>query len=65
MAGHKALMKTLKAIEVKNIDTLQMVIPFVKTKISMDNNITDANTLAEVKTLIAGFIETINNKQVG
>lgn len=65
MAGHKALMKTLKAIEAKNIDTLQMVIPFVKTKISMDNNITDANTLAEVKTLIAGFIETINNKKVG
>jgi len=58
-------METLKAIEAKNIDTLQMVIPFVKTKISMDNNITDANTLAEVKTLIAGFIETINNKQVG
>lgn len=65
MAGHKALMETLKAIEAKIIDTLQMVIPFVKTKISMDNNITDANTLAEVKTLIAGFIETINNKQVG
>ncbi len=41
-----------------------MVIPFVKTKISMDNKITDDNTLAEVKTLIADFIETINNKQV-
>lgn len=62
--GHKALMETLKAIEAKNIDNLQMVIPFVKTKISMDNKITDDNTLAEVKTLIAGFIETINNKQV-
>ncbi|MEP7268435.1 MAG: NADPH-dependent FMN reductase [Saprospiraceae bacterium] len=62
--GHKALMETLKAIEAKNIDNLQMVIPFVKTKISMDNKITDANTFAEVKTLIAGFIETINNKQV-
>ena len=62
--GHKALMETLKAIEAKNIDNLQMVIPFVKTKISMDNKITDDNTLANVKTLIADFIETINNKQV-
>jgi len=62
--GHKALMETLKAIETKNIDNLQMVISFVKTKISVDNKITDDNTLAEIKTLIAGFIETINNQQV-
>jgi len=62
--GHKALMETLKAIEAKNIDNLQMVIPFVKTKISLDNKITDEKTLAEIKTLIAGLIETINDKQV-
>lgn len=61
--AHRALMETLKAIEAKNIDNLQMVIPFVKTKISMDHKITDDNTLAEVRTLIAAFIETINNKQ--
>jgi NAD(P)H-dependent FMN reductase len=62
--GHKALMETLKAIEAKNIDNLQMVIPFVKTKISMDNKITNENTLAEVETLIARFIDTISNKQI-
>ena len=61
--GHKALMETLKAIEAKNIDNLQMVISFVKTKVSMDNKITDDNTLSEVKILIGGFIETINNKK--
>jgi NAD(P)H-dependent FMN reductase len=60
--GHKALMETLKAIEAKNINNLQMIIPFVKTKISMDNKITDDNTLAEVKRLIAHFIETINEQ---
>ncbi len=58
--GHKALMETLKAIEAKNIDNLQMVIPFVKTKVSMDGKITDDNTLAQVKTHIADFIETID-----
>jgi NAD(P)H-dependent FMN reductase len=62
--GHKALLETLRAIEAKNIDNLQMVIPFAKTKINMENKITDDNTLSEVKTLIAGFIETLNNNQV-
>jgi hypothetical protein len=57
-------METLKAIEAKNIDNLQMVIPFVKTKISIDNKITNENTLAEVETLIARFIDTISNKQI-
>lgn len=58
--GHKALMETLKAIEAKNIDHLQMVIPFIHTKINKDNTITDEKTLSEVKTLLADFIETIN-----
>jgi NAD(P)H-dependent FMN reductase len=58
--GHKALMETLKAIEAKNIENLQMVIPFVKTKISMDNKIHDEKTLAEITSLIAVFIDTIN-----
>ncbi len=62
--GHKALLETLKAIEAKNIDNLQMVISFAKTKISMDNKITDDQTLADVKKLIADFVETINSNQV-
>lgn len=60
--GHKALMETLKAIEAKNIDNLQMVIPFVKTKISMDHQITDDKTLREIKLLIDLFIETMTNE---
>jgi len=60
--GHKALMETLKAIEAKNIENLQLVIPFVKTKVNEENKITDEKTLAEVRKLIFDFIETINNK---
>jgi chromate reductase, NAD(P)H dehydrogenase (quinone) len=61
--GHKALMETLRAIEAKNIDNLQMVIPFAKTKINLDNKITDDKTLVDVKKLIADFVETLNNNQ--
>lgn len=61
--GHKALLETMKVIEAKNVDKLNMVIPFVKTKISEDNKITDAKTLDGVKSLIAGFIETMKDKQ--
>lgn len=60
--GHQALMETLKAIEAKNIDKLQMVIQFVKTKIFNDT-ITDEDTLKKVKILIANFIETINENK--
>lgn len=58
--GHKALLETLKAIEAKNIDNLQMVIPFAKTKISVDNKISDEKTLADVEALIMAFIDTLN-----
>jgi len=61
--GHKALMETLRAIEAKNIENLQMVIPFVKTKLNVDNRIVDDKTLADVKKLISDFVETLNNEQ--
>jgi NAD(P)H-dependent FMN reductase len=61
--GHKALLETLRAIEAKNIDNLQLVIPFAKTKINLNNKITDDKTLVDVKKLIVDFIETLNNKQ--
>lgn len=57
--GHRALMETLKIIEAKNIDNLQMVIPFAKTKISM-GIITDEETLTNIKSLLHRFIETMN-----
>ena len=58
--GHKALLETLLAIEAKNVANLQLVIPFAKTKISMDNKIIDDKALVDVKKLIAEFINTMN-----
>ena len=60
--GHKALLETLRAIEAKHVDKLQLVIPFAKTKVSMDNKITDEKTLAEVNRLVADFIDCLNTK---
>jgi NAD(P)H-dependent FMN reductase len=58
--GHKALMETLRAIEAKNIENLQLVIPFAKTKLNLDNKIIDERTLFDVRKLIADFVKTLN-----
>jgi NAD(P)H-dependent FMN reductase len=61
--GHHALLQTLTAIEAKGVEHLQMVIQFAKTKISMDGRITHEETLAGVRRLISGFIETMDDKR--
>ena len=63
--GHRALMETLKAIEAKDIEELQMVIPFAKTKISMQNEITDETTLAATRELIDHFVRKIRDNRAG
>jgi chromate reductase len=59
--GHKALLETLRVIEAKNIDQLQLLISFVKTKINRDSKITDEKTLREIRELMENFISTLNN----
>lgn len=59
--GHAALLETLKVIEAENINELQLLISFVRTKIS-DNKITDEKTLSGIKQLINNFIKTLNKK---
>lgn len=61
--GHTALLETLRVIEAENIDQLQMLIPFIRTKVSDDSKITDQQTLQEVKQLIENFINTMNEKE--
>jgi chromate reductase len=62
--GHRALLETLKVIEARNVENLQLVISFVKTKISADGKITDEKTLSEVKKLIVKFNETLNEEKI-
>lgn len=37
--GNEALLETLKVIEAKNIENLQLLIPFVKTKINAEGKL--------------------------
>lgn len=58
--GHKALLQTLKAIEAKNIDNLNLVISYAKTKITNENRIIDNTTYIEVEDLLSKFIQTLH-----
>ena len=59
-SGHHAMLETLCVLEAKNIDELQLLIPFARTKVNSDNKITDEKTLADVKEILEKFIQTIS-----
>lgn len=61
--GHTALLETLRVIEAKNIDQLQMVIQFIRTKVSDDGQITHDQTLQNIKQLIEDFINTMDKTE--
>jgi len=58
--GHKALLETLRAIEAKDIENLQLVISFAKTKITKESKITDNKTLYDVQALLTRFIQILS-----
>jgi NAD(P)H-dependent FMN reductase len=53
--GHHSLLETLKVIESDLSGNTQLLISFVKSKISDEGKITDEKTLLEVKALITAF----------
>ncbi len=53
--GHQSLLETLKIIESHITDDTQLLIPYIKTKVSKENKITDEVTLKSVKKLIDAF----------
>ena len=57
--GHLSLLETLRIIESDIPDDSQLLISFVKTKVNSEGKITDPETEAKVKKLIASFVETI------
>lgn len=58
--GHAALLETLHVIEAKMTSATQLLISFVKTKVSTEGNITDAQTLADVQALILSFVALLD-----
>ncbi|RAJ31110.1 NADPH-dependent FMN reductase [Pedobacter cryoconitis] len=61
--GHAGLLETLKVIEAKNIENLELLISFAKTKINAEGEITEEKTLEQIKALLNRFNETINDVQ--
>lgn len=59
--GHAALLETLRVIEAGNIDRLNLLIPFVRTKVSGEGTITDAGTLEAVKKTMELLIQTMED----
>jgi chromate reductase len=59
--SHQSLLETLRVIEAANVDELQLLIPFIKTKLSEDNEIKDEKTLADIKKIMDAFIFLCQN----
>jgi chromate reductase, NAD(P)H dehydrogenase (quinone) len=57
--GHLSLLETLKVIECNIPDDSQLLISFVKTKVSSEGKITDKQTLEQVKKLVSSVVKTI------
>jgi NAD(P)H-dependent FMN reductase len=57
--AHASLLETLRIIESKIPDGSQLLISFVKTKVNKEGRISDADTLAHVKKLVASLAQTI------
>lgn len=60
--AHESLLKTLRIIESNITEQTQLLISYVKTKVSKENKITDQATLNDVVTLIESFHKLIINQ---
>lgn len=61
--GHRSLLETLHIIEAKMTEETQLVIPFAKTKINAESEITDEETLHEVLSLIDAFNSLLTTEE--
>ncbi len=60
-SGHASLLETLKVLEAKNIDQLQLLISFARTRISASNKIIHEPTLAAIQQVMNDFWELMTN----
>lgn len=61
--GHAALLETLKIIECTIPEEIQLLIPFIKTKINEEGKVIHAGTLESLNSLLGAFKELLNVKQ--
>jgi len=60
--AHQSLMDTLKIIEAKNIDELQLLIQYAKSKFSKEGEIIDEETLKKLTARVADFERILQGK---
>ena len=60
--GHAALLETLKIIECEIPEAIQLLIPFIKTKINAQGIVTHEETLEKLKIFVNAFNELLNKK---
>jgi len=58
--AHLHLLETLKIIECNIPDDSQLLISFVKTKVSSEGKITDLQTLEQIKVLVSSLAKSIS-----
>lgn len=58
-SAHRSLLETLRVLEATYTDELQCRIPFIKTKISPEADITDPDTLAAIRKIMDRLLEVI------
>ncbi|MEO7309206.1 MAG: NADPH-dependent FMN reductase [Chitinophagaceae bacterium] len=59
--GHQAMLDTLRVIEAENIDQLELLVSFIKTKIGGDGKIRDEKTRDEVIAVVTALLATIRS----
>jgi chromate reductase len=57
--GHAALLETLRVIEARSVDELQLLVRFARTKITSAGDINDTATLEDIKRVMTRFIKLL------
>lgn len=57
--GHQALLETLRVIEAKDVEQLQLLIPFIRAKMNHQTGVIEEKTLAEVQELMNEFVKRL------
>ena len=62
--GHLSLLSTLRVIEARVEDDMQLLIPFIKTKVNDRQEITDEATLKEVKKTMDALVAALSSSKI-
>ncbi len=62
--AHSSLLLTLTALSARVVEKGTLLIPFVRSKMNTNNEVTDAGTIEAIKNIMDTFIDDINNQNL-